>query len=69
MTIVATSDEPGAILTAYANGVELGVLEQKGSRYVGRLELGGPINQVEVRSNLGGSAQRSVPFGNSLTLC
>ena len=69
LTIVATSDEPGAVLTAFAGGVELGVLEQKGNRYVGRFELTGPINNVEVVSSLGGCAQRAVPFGNSSHLC
>jgi hypothetical protein len=70
VTITATSDEPGAVLTAFAGGVELGVLEQKGDRYVGRFELNGtPINNVEVHSSLGGCAQRAVPFGNSSTHC
>ena len=69
VTIVATSDEPGAVLTAFAGGVELGVLEQKGDRYVGRFELTQPINNVEVISSLGGCAQRAVPFGNDSRLC
>ena len=69
VTIVATSDEPGAVLTAFAGGVELGVLELKGDRYVGRFELTGPINNVEVISSLGGCAQRAVPFGNDSRLC
>jgi hypothetical protein len=32
LTVSATSDEPGAVLTAFAGGVELGQLEQKGDR-------------------------------------
>lgn len=69
VTIQATSDEPGAVLTAFAGGVELGVLEQKGDRYVGRFELSQPINNVEVVSSLGGCAQRAVPFGNTSRQC
>ena len=69
VTIGATSDEPGAVLTAFSGGEELGVLEQKGDRYVGRFELTQPINNVEVMSNLGGCAQRAVPFGNNSHLC
>ena len=69
VTIQATSDEPGAVLTAFAGGIELGVLEQKGDRYVGRFELSQPINNVEVVSSLGGCAQRAVPFGNNSILC
>jgi hypothetical protein len=70
LTVVATSDEPGAVLTASAGGVELGQLEPKGDRYVGRFVLNGtPINNVEVHSSLGGCAQRAVPFGTSSTHC
>jgi hypothetical protein len=70
LTLTATSDEPGAVLTAFAGGVELGQLEQKGDRYVGRFNLDGqPINNVEVHSSLGGCAQRAVPFGNNSTHC
>jgi len=70
LTVVATSDEPGAVLTAFANGVELGQLVQKGDRYVGRFTLDGtPINNVEVQSTLGGCAQRALPFGTSSTHC
>jgi hypothetical protein len=70
LTVVATSDEPGAILTASVNGIELGTLEQRGDRYVGRFTLSGqPVNQVEVTSNLGGCAQRALPFGNNSNLC
>jgi hypothetical protein len=70
LTVVATSDEPGALLTAFAGGVELGPLEPKGDRYVGRFELNGtPINNVEVHSSLGGCAQRAVPFGTNSTHC
>jgi len=69
VTIEATSDEPGAVLTAFAGGIELGVLEQKGDRYVGRFDLTQPINNVEVISSLGGCAQRAVPFGNSSNFC
>jgi hypothetical protein len=70
LTVVATSDEPGAVLTAFAGGVELGPLVAKGDRYVGRFELNGtPINNVEVHSSLGGCAQRAVPFGTSSTHC
>jgi hypothetical protein len=69
VTIQATSDEPGAILTAFSAGVELGVLEQKGDRYVGRFDLNQPINNVEVVSSLGGCAQRAVPNGTSSNLC
>jgi hypothetical protein len=69
VTIVATSDEPGAVLTAFAGGIELGVLEQKGDRYVGRFTIDRPINNVEVESSLGGCAQRAVPFGNDSHLC
>ena len=70
LTVVATSDEPGAVLTAFAGGVELGQLTQKGDRYVGRFQLAGtPINNVEVHSSLGGCAQRALPFGNSSTHC
>ena len=69
VTIQATSDEPGAILTAFSGGIELGVLEQKGDRYVGRFELTQPINNVEVRSSLGGCAQRAVPNGNNSVPC
>ena len=69
VTILATSDEPGAVLTAFSGGEELGVLEQKGDRYVGRFELTQPINNVEVMSSLGGCAQRAVPFGNNSLLC
>jgi hypothetical protein len=68
LTVVATSDEPGAVLTAFAGGVELGQLELKGDRYVGRFDLNGtPINNVEVHSSLGGCAQRALPFGNNST--
>jgi hypothetical protein len=70
LTVVATSDEPGAVLTAFAGGVELGQLELKGDRYVGRFDLNGtPINNVEVHSSLGGCAQRALPFGTSSTHC
>jgi hypothetical protein len=69
VSITATSDEPGAILTAFSGGVELGVLEQKGDRYVGRFDLTQPINNVEVVSSLGGCAQRAVPFGNNSVHC
>jgi hypothetical protein len=70
LTVVATSDEPGAVLTAFARGVELGQLELKGDRYVGRFDLNGtPINNVEVHSSLGGCAQRALPFGNNSTHC
>ena len=70
LTVVATSDEPGAVLTAFAGGVELGQLEQKGDRYVGRFDLNGQqINNVEVHSSLGGCAQRAVPFGTGSTHC
>jgi hypothetical protein len=70
LTVSATSDEPGAVLTAFAGGVELGQLELKGDRYVGRFELNGtPINNVEVHSSLGGCAQRAVPFGNNSVHC
>ena len=70
ISITATSDEPGAILTAFgSNNVELGVRELHGSRYTGRFDLTQPINSVEVRSNLGGCAQRAVPFGNNSILC
>lgn len=69
VSITATSDEPGAVLTAFGNGVELGVLQRRGSRYVGRFDLTQPINNVEVRSNLGGCAQRAVPFGSASRLC
>ena len=70
LTVVATSDEPGAVLTAFAGGVELGELQLKGSRYVGRFDLNGtPINNVEVQSSLGGCAQRALPFGTSSTHC
>jgi hypothetical protein len=69
VTIVATSDEPGAVLTAFAAGIELGVLEQKGDRYVGRFDISQPVNNVEVRSNLGGCAQRALPFGSGSHLC
>jgi hypothetical protein len=70
LTVVATSDEPGAVLTAFAAGMELGPLVQKGDRYVGRFDLNGqPINNVEVHSSLGGCAQRAVPFGNNSTHC
>jgi hypothetical protein len=69
VTIVATTDEPGAVLTAFAGGVELGQLELKGDRYVGRFDLSQPINNVEVHSSLGGCAQRAVPFGNNSVHC
>ena len=70
VTINATSDEPGAVLTAFAGDLELGQLEQKGDRYSGRFELNGqPINNVEVHSSLGGCAQRAVPFGTASVHC
>ena len=70
LTVVATSDEPGAVLTAFAGGVELGQLELKGDRYVGRFQLSGtPINNVEVHSSLGGCAQHALPFGSGSTHC
>ncbi len=69
VTITATSDESGAVLTAFGSGVELGVLQQRGDRYVGRFDLTQPINSVEVVSSLGGCAQRAVPFGNNSLLC
>ena len=70
LSVVATSDEPGAVLTAFAGGVELGQLEPKGDRYVGRFTLDGtPVNNVEVHSSLGGCAQRAVPFGSGSTHC
>lgn len=68
-SITATSDEPGAILTAFSGGVELGVLEQKGDKYVGRFDLTQSINNVEVMSNRGGCAQRAVPNGTASHLC
>lgn len=70
LTVAATSDEPGAVPTAFTAGIELGQLEQKGDRYTGRFDLNGmQINNVEVHSSLGGCAQRAVPFGNSSTHC
>ena len=69
VSITATSDEPNAVLTAFANGVELGTLVQKGDRYTGRFDITQPINNVEVHSSLGGCAQRAVPFGNNSNLC
>jgi hypothetical protein len=69
VSITATSDEPGAILTAFSAGEELGVLEQKGDKYSGRFDLTQPINNVEVISNLGGCAQRAVPNGTASHLC
>jgi hypothetical protein len=70
LTVVATSDEPGAVLTAFAGGTELGQLQQKGDRYVGRFDLNGqPINNVEVHSSLGGCAQHALPFGSGSTHC
>ena len=70
LTVVATSDEPGAILTASVAGQELGTLTQHGDRYVGRFTLNGdPVNNVVVTSNLGGCAQRALPFGNNSNLC
>jgi hypothetical protein len=70
VTIIATTDEPGAVLTAFSGGVELGQLEQKGDRYVGRFDLNGrPINNVEVHSSLGGCAQRAVPNGTNSIHC
>jgi hypothetical protein len=69
ISITATSDEPGAVLTAFGNNVEVGLLELHGGRYTGRFDLTQPINNVEVRSNLGGCAQRAVPFGNNSLLC
>ena len=70
LTVIATSDEPGAVLTAFTAGVELGQLTPKGARYVGRFDLNGtPINNVEVHSSLGGCAQRALPFGTSSTHC
>jgi hypothetical protein len=70
VTIVATSDEPNAVLTAFFGEQELGVLTQKGDRYVGRFDLNGQqINHVMVHSSAGGCAQRAVPFGNSSTHC
>jgi hypothetical protein len=70
VTIVATSDEPGAVLTAFTAGIELGQLEPKGDRYVGRFDLNGmQINNVEVHSSLGGCAQRAVPFGTASRHC
>jgi hypothetical protein len=62
VTIVATSDEPNAMLTAFTAGQELGMLTQKGDRYVGRFDLNGQQNNnVRVESSLGGCAQRAVP--------
>ena len=69
VSITATTDEPGAVLTAFANGVELGVLTQHGDRYTGHFVITQPINNVEVHSSLGGCAQRAVPFGTSSHLC
>jgi hypothetical protein len=70
LTVIATSDEPGAVLTAYFGETVLGVLEPKGSRYTGRFDLNGLIvNNVTVKSDLGGCAQRAVPFGNNSTHC
>jgi hypothetical protein len=70
LTVTATSDEPGAVLTAFAGGVELGPLTQKGDRYVGRFDLNGqPTNNVEVHSSLGGCAQHALPFGSGSTHC
>lgn len=70
VTVVATSDEPGAVLTAFFGEQELGVLTQKGDRYVGRFELNGqPINNIEVHSSLGGCAQHALPFGSGSTHC
>ena len=57
------------MLTAFAGSVELGELELKGDRYVGRFDLSEPINNVEVHSSLGGCAQRAVPFGNNSVHC
>ena len=70
LTVTATSDEPGAVLTAFVAGEPIGELEPKGDRYVGRFDLDGtPVNNVEVQSSLGGCAQRAVPFGNSSVHC
>ena len=70
LTVTATSDEPGAVLTAFAGGVELGQLELKGDRYVGRFVLAGqPVNNVEVHSSFGGCAQHALPFGSGSTHC
>jgi hypothetical protein len=69
VTVQATSDEEGAVLTAFANGIELGVLEPKGDRYVGRFTISQPVNNIEVVSSLGGCAQRAVPNGNGSNLC
>ena len=57
------------MLTAFAGSVELGELELKGDRFVGRFDLSEPINYVEVHSSLGGCAQRAVPFGNNSVHC
>ena len=70
LTVTATTDEPGAVLTAFTGGVELGQLQLKGDRYVGRFTLDGtPINNVEVHSSLGGCAQHALPFGSGSTHC
>lgn len=70
LSVTATSDEPGAVLTAFVAGIELGQLEPKGDRYVGRFELDGtPVNNVEVHSSLGGCAQRALPFGTASRHC
>lgn len=70
LTVTATSDEPGAVLTAFAGGTELGQLTLKGDRYVGRFELNGqPTNNVEVHSSLGGCAQHALPSGSGSTHC
>ena len=68
LTVTATSDEPGAVLTAFVAGVPLGELEPKGDRYVGRFDLDGtPVNNVEVQSSLGGCA--SAPCRSATTPC
>jgi hypothetical protein len=66
LTVVAESDNPNAILTAYRNDDQLGVLSNgRGTFQLPFLTSG----IVEVRSDLGGCGARSFPNGNSSSTC
>jgi hypothetical protein len=64
LTVTAASDNPDSVLTATFNGQEVPG-ESRDGKFRGQLVLGSPSSGiVEVRSDLGGCAQRN-PFGSS----
>ena len=67
LTVVATSDEPGAVLTAFTAGVRARSAHAQGRPLPRLFDLNGtPINNVEVHRSLGDCAQRAVPLRKQL---